>query len=90
MPRLVRFEKRRPNITVDTEHKRYVESIVDGRRRLTGGGISSGLDEALKLISILCGEDIAKAAQSSTQYYPCPPVTSELPKDIPACIVHWQ
>jgi transcriptional regulator GlxA family with amidase domain len=37
-----------PAIKVDTTHQRFV---VSGNR-LTGGGISSGLDEALKLISL--------------------------------------
>ena len=81
-------------ITVDTEHKRFVESVkqIGGKteRRLTGGGISSGLDEALKLIMLLYGENVAKAAQRSTQYYPDPPVTDKLPDKIPDCIVKWK
>jgi transcriptional regulator GlxA family with amidase domain len=72
-------------IEVDTHHERFV---VSGNR-LTGGGISSGLDEALKLICLLYGEDAAKDAQVSTQYFPRPPVKGEIP-DTPACTVHWQ
>ncbi len=83
-----------PKITVDTDHKRYLESVkkIDGKteRRLTGGGISSGLDEALMLIVLLYGKKVAKAAQRATQYYPDPPVTDELPKEIPDCIVRWK
>jgi transcriptional regulator GlxA family with amidase domain len=48
------------------------------RNRLTGGGISSGLDESLKLIELLLGTDVAQGVQQSTQYYPQPPVTSEI------------
>jgi cyclohexyl-isocyanide hydratase len=51
------------------------------RNRLTGGGISSGLDEALKLIMLLTDEQTAIDVQQSTQYYPKPPVSSEIPGD---------
>ncbi len=60
--------------------------VVDGhprfhldRNRLIGGGISSGLDEALELVRLLRGEKIARFVQQTTQYYPDPPVTSEIP-----------
>jgi transcriptional regulator GlxA family with amidase domain len=49
------------------------------RNRLTGGGVSSGLDEALKLIEILFDEATAIGVQQSTQYYPEPPVSSDIP-----------
>jgi transcriptional regulator GlxA family with amidase domain len=48
------------------------------RNRLTGGGISSGLDEALKLIELLSGTAAAQGVQRSTQYYPQPPVCSKI------------
>jgi transcriptional regulator GlxA family with amidase domain len=48
------------------------------RNRLTGGGISPGLDEALMLVQLLMGTQAAQAVQCNTQYYPCPPVTSEI------------
>lgn len=50
----------------------YPRWVVDGNR-ITGGGISSGLDEALKVIEILAGEAIAKQVQMNTQYFPEPP-----------------
>src|ERR1700761_9353993 len=53
--------------------------VVSGNR-LTGGGISSGLDEALKLISLLFDEDTAKGAQVTTQYFPDPPVMGTIPR----------
>ena len=49
------------------------------RDRLTGGGISSGLDETLKLIELLKGTESARAVQLSTQYFPCPPVSGTIP-----------
>jgi len=52
--------------------------FVLDRNRLTGGGISSGLDEAFKLVELLAGYEEAQSIQRTTQYYPCPPVASEL------------
>jgi cyclohexyl-isocyanide hydratase len=52
--------------------------FVLDRNRLTGGGISSGLDEAFKVVELLAGYETAQAIQRTTQYYPCPPVASEL------------
>ena len=67
-----------PKVTVADGHPRFV---VD-RNRLTGGGISSGLDEALQLIALLSGAAAAQQVQQTTQYYPNPPVTSEIPNVI--------
>jgi transcriptional regulator GlxA family with amidase domain len=67
--------KRFPELIVVEGHPRFV---VDGNR-LTGGGISSGLDEALKLIELLTDADVARSVQQNTQYYPCPPVASRIP-----------
>lgn len=67
-----------PKVTVADGHPRFV---VSGNR-LTGGGISSGLDEALKLIELLTDVATAEAAQQATQYYPRPPVTSRIPNTL--------
>jgi transcriptional regulator GlxA family with amidase domain len=50
------------------------------RNRLTGGGISSGLDESLQLITLLSGVEAAESVQQNTQYYPDPPVSSQIPQ----------
>lgn len=71
-------------ITVDTERRRFV---VSGNR-LTGGGISSGLDEALQLILMLFGKAAAESVQATTQYFPEPPVNGTMGKT-PTCFVHW-
>jgi transcriptional regulator GlxA family with amidase domain len=76
--------QRFPAIKVDTTHQRFV---VSGNR-LTGGGISSGLDEALKLISLLFGDDAAIDAQVTTQYFPVPPVMGTIPPT-PRCMITW-
>ena len=76
-------------ITVDTKHERYVVSQNKFGNVLTGGGISSGLDEALKLISLLFGDKIAEEVQVSTQYFPKPPVMGVIPDKIPDCMITW-
>lgn len=73
-----------PAIKVDKTHQRF---IVSGNR-LTGGGISSGLDEALKLIALMFDKDTAKAVQVATQYFPKPPVSGRIPT-APPCMVQW-
>lgn len=72
-------------IDVDTTHARF---IVSGNR-LTGGGISSGLDEALKLIALLFDDTTAESVQTTTQYFPKPPVHGRIPQTVPACPVKW-
>jgi transcriptional regulator GlxA family with amidase domain len=67
-----------PDVAIADGHPRF---HLD-RDRLTGGGISSGLDEALKLIELLAGADTARAVQQTTQYYPDPPVMSAIPNTI--------
>ena len=76
--------KRFPNIRVAPGTPRFV---LD-RNRLTGGGISSGLDEALKLVELLSSTEAAQAVQQVMQYYPDPPVTSQLPV-AQQCPFHW-
>ncbi|MBV8851500.1 MAG: DJ-1/PfpI family protein [Methylobacteriaceae bacterium] len=70
------FTQHFPKVSVADGHPRYV---LD-RNRLTGAGISAGLDEALMLIQLLAGTAAAMAAQQTTQYYPQPPVVSEIPR----------
>ncbi|HWA90755.1 MAG TPA: DJ-1/PfpI family protein [Rhizomicrobium sp.] len=66
--------QRYPNVTVAQGYPRYVWD----RNRLTGGGISSGLDESLALIERVFGTAMAQSVQQTTQYYPDPPVSSEM------------
>ena len=54
--------------TVPDDYRRYVLS----GNRITGAGISSGLDEALYIVSLLYGTDVARRGQLSMQYRPQP------------------
>jgi transcriptional regulator GlxA family with amidase domain len=69
------FKQYFPNVNVADGYPRF---CLD-RNRLTGGGISSGLDEALMLIQLLAGTAAAMDVQQTTQYYPDPPVMSAIP-----------
>jgi transcriptional regulator GlxA family with amidase domain len=78
-------------ITVDTQLERFVVSQRKDptENRLTGGGISSGLDEALKLISLLFGDGAAEEVQVATQYFPKPPVMGTIPATS-ECPITWE
>jgi transcriptional regulator GlxA family with amidase domain len=67
--------ERFPNVRVAPGYPRYVQS----GNRVTGGGISSSMDEALGVVILIAGEDVARAIQLSTQYFPEPPVTGTIP-----------
>jgi transcriptional regulator GlxA family with amidase domain len=56
----------------------YPRFVVDGNR-VTGGGISSGLDEALELIARVSSYEIAQQVQLITQYFPRPPINGDIP-----------
>lgn len=70
-------------IKVARGYPRYVvnKNKATGQYVITGGGISSGLDEALKLVELITDEvlggksgiDVAKGVQLTTQYLPKPP-----------------
>jgi len=67
--------ERYPNVRVAPGYPRYVRS----GNRVTGGGISSSIDESLGLVILIAGEDVAREVQLMTQYFPDPPVTGDIP-----------
>ncbi len=56
------------------------ERVVVDRNRITGGGVTAGIDFALTLTALLRGEDHAKAVQLSLEYDPHPPFASGTPE----------
>jgi len=46
--------------------------VVDGNR-VTGGGVTAGLDFALRLVALLEGDDAARAITLRYEYDPAPP-----------------
>ncbi len=53
--------------------------VVADRDRITGGGVTAGIDFALVLAAKLAGDDIAKAIQLGLEYNPAPPFSSGHP-----------
>jgi len=76
-----------PPSTVDGK-LHYPRFIHDGNR-VTGGGISSGLDEALWLVCLLFGQEMAKEVQITMQYFPVPPVHGELTQATCCPVPNW-
>jgi len=54
--------------------------IVVDRNRITGGGVTAGIDLGLYLASLLTTEQIARAIQLSLEYDPVPPFNSGSPE----------
>jgi cyclohexyl-isocyanide hydratase len=49
------------------------ERVVIDRNRITGGGVTAGIDFGLTIASILCGEEVAKIIELLLEYNPAPP-----------------
>ena len=56
------------------------ERYVVDRNRVTGGGVTSGIDFGLKLASLLRGETEAKQIQLQIEYNPAPPFDAGTPQ----------
>ncbi|HEY1189341.1 MAG TPA: DJ-1/PfpI family protein [Gemmata sp.] len=54
--------------------------VVTDRNRVTGGGVTAGIDFALVLLAKLLGEDIARMTQLALEYDPAPPFDAGSPK----------
>jgi cyclohexyl-isocyanide hydratase len=57
------------------------------RNRVTGGGVTAGIDFALTLVSLLVDRSTAEAIQLRLEYNPAPPFSSGSPETAPAEIV---
>lgn len=62
-----------PEIEVMPMYPRYVVDRKGDSVRITGGGVSSGIDEAFEIVSIIAGQDAAQDIQLFLQYAPRPP-----------------
>ena len=57
------------------------------RNRVTGGGVTAGIDFALTVAAHVCGADFAKKTQLSMEYDPHPPFDSGSPERADAALV---
>ncbi|HET9395298.1 MAG TPA: DJ-1/PfpI family protein [Nitrospiraceae bacterium] len=55
------------------------ERVVVDRNRITGAGVTAGMDMALTVIKMLRGEEYAKMVALLTEYDPAPPVHTGSP-----------
>ncbi len=60
------------------------ERVCVDRNRVTGGGITAGIDFALTLVSLLIDRRTAEMVQLRMEYNPAPPFTSGSPDTAPA------
>jgi cyclohexyl-isocyanide hydratase len=56
------------------------ERVVVDRNRITGGGVTAGIDFALTIARELHGETVAKAIQLAIEYDPRPPFDAGSPE----------
>jgi len=57
------------------------------RNRVTGGGVTAGIDFALTLVAMLLDEKTAQAIQLRLEYNPAPPFNAGSPDTAPADVV---
>ncbi len=63
------------------------ERVVKDRNRITGAGVTSGIDFALTVVADLLGEEIAREIQLQMEYDPKPPFDGGSPRSAPAALV---
>jgi cyclohexyl-isocyanide hydratase len=63
------------------------DRVVVDRNRVTGGGVTAGIDFALSLVAEMEGVDLAKRIQLFIQYDPAPPFDVGSPRKAPAGLV---
>lgn len=56
------------------------ERVVRDRNRVSGGGVTAGIDFGLTLAAELAGEDVARSIQLTLEYDPQPPFDSGSPE----------
>jgi len=61
--------------------------VCTDRNRVTGGGVTAGIDFALSLVSMLVDPKTAEAIQLRIEYNPAPPFNSGSPDTAPADVL---
>ncbi|GAX36946.1 DJ-1/PfpI family protein [Nodularia sp. NIES-3585] len=68
-------------VEVDTDR------VVVDRNRITGGGVTAGIDFGLVVAAHLCGEETAKLIQLLLEYNPAPPFNAGSPDNAGEALV---
>ena len=61
--------------------------VVRDRNRITGGGVTAGIDFALTLVAELRGREVAERIQLMVEYDPSPPFRGGSPREAPGALV---
>jgi cyclohexyl-isocyanide hydratase len=61
--------------------------VVVDRNRITGGGVTAGIDFGLRIAAVLRGEEVAQSIQLQIEYNPEPPFRAGHPATAPASVV---
>ncbi|WP_438017777.1 DJ-1/PfpI family protein [Sorangium sp. So ce315] len=69
------------------EAERVDARYVEDRNRITGGGVTSGIDFGLRIAAKMQGEEAAQRAQLVMEYDPDPPFQAGTPESAPAAVV---
>ena len=72
--------RRYPAIAVESER------VVVDRNRITGGGVTAGIDFALRLVAEVVGTPMAQTIQLLIEYNPAPPFDCGSPQQAPAAV----
>ena len=62
--------------------------VVIDRNRISGGGVTAGIDFGLTVLAHLRGEDVARASQLTMEYDPQPPFDAGSPEKAGADVVN--
>jgi cyclohexyl-isocyanide hydratase len=63
------------------------ERVVVDRNRITGGGVTAGIDFGLVVAAQLRGREVAERIQLMMEYTPAPPFTSGSPASASVALV---
>jgi cyclohexyl-isocyanide hydratase len=63
------------------------ERVVIDRNRITGGGVTAGIDFGLTVAAEVFGKAVAQEVQLMLEYDPAPPFASGSPKNAPTSVV---
>ena len=63
------------------------ERVCTDRNRITGGGVTAGIDLGLTVVAELVDRTTAEAAQLRLEYNPAPPFDAGSPETAPAAVL---
>jgi cyclohexyl-isocyanide hydratase len=60
--------------------------VVDGKQ-VSAAGVTAGFDAALRVVQLLCGDQVAQTIQLAIEHAPQPPFNSGTPDDAPGDVL---